>query len=108
MKRYEKMSKEEILNFVKGCLSRSCRECPAQAHFNEPYCSVEYLMDEIQMIPRWKTVKTQEDLNRIFEEFRVNCCLKYPCDCAGCTYDNDTGIPDCFYRNLSELIEVQE
>ena len=73
MKRYEKMSKEEIINFMGQEVT--CRDCKASSFcIGRKVCQVcfkEYLNQEIETKPRWATIKSNEDLDCMYEEWKT-------------------------------------
>lgn len=71
MKRYEKMSKEEIIEVL---LNRECNKCKADKYCDAIYGSCqltmkEWLNEEIEIKPRWATIKSNEEWEDIYVEW---------------------------------------
>ena len=66
MKRYEKMgmSTEEALSAVASSLNSAERVA-------------DYLLAEIEAKPRWETIKSNEDLDSLFNEFVSTTTMPY-------------------------------
>ena len=110
MKRYEQMTKEEIVELVTKCGRRPCAECPAKCSFMENKDELDgithYLTAEIQMIPRWQTIKTQEDIEAIQAAFRKMCDSQ---GCESCKYfEKYVGVGGCVFNYLYELVGAKE
>lgn len=109
MRRYEKMTKEEIIKFF-DCDNKECADCPASKQGTiVSDCAIEYLTEEIEMKPRWQTAKTQEDFDKFISEF-YKVCESNSSEHFGCTKCRLRGstITRCYHAYLSELVEVQE
>ena len=115
MKMYEKlgMSTEDALKWMEECATRNCRECPAYKtqKFGDAAtkCACRYLLSdapEPPKIPRWMTVKTQEDFDRLFDDF-VKACKALD-DCDMCKYKKYIWSADCYRAHLSELVDAPE
>lgn len=120
MKRYERMTKEEIIDFV--CLGNwTCDRCGVKKEYCDRSESGKcneivrnWLNDEvtIKKVPRFILIKTQEDLERAFQEFDYH-CRKIKCtDCKYSNYSNGmattTNWHSCYQRYLAEEVEVEE
>lgn len=119
MKMYEKlgMSTEDALKLVEECATRNCRECPAYKtqKFGDAAtkCASKYLLlkvPEPPKIPRWKTARTQEDFDRLFDGFKKFCNGRL---CDDCKYLDvfaqiGNGQKDCYHTYLSEFVEAPE
>ena len=112
MRRYEKMSNEELYGFLKHIFSGGCLDCPALSL--RPVmetcgtCARRYLEQEIA-VPRWKTVKSQSDMEFVMNEFAdfCKCHSSAPHLCKqDCPYYESE--EDCAHIWLSELVEVIE
>lgn len=113
MKMYEKLSMdtEAALKWVIECAYRSCEVCPSIRNGLTSQCAAHYLLSEAPKppkVPRWKTVKTQEDFDRLFAEF-VNYCT-HTLQCKECRLNRNTdkGMADCYHAYLSELLDAPE
>ena len=67
MKRYETMSKEEILEFVAGCVDTNCQDCPANTAGDmlSAQCVAKYLTEEVPeplMVRRYQNIRCKQDL----------------------------------------------
>lgn len=108
MKRYERMSKEDIMSVYKT--TDHCCGCKLQ---DSSYCKnrttgcceimTDYLNEEIKVVPRWQTIKSDEDCQRIWEE-HSDWCANHKCD--RCVYRSSQG--PCFVNYLIGKIEVEE
>ena len=79
MKRYEKMSKEEIIEFLTNHICGNCKAYEYCKITNE-YCEVvrkNWLNEEIEMKPRWATIQSNEDLDSLFKEFVDTTTMPY-------------------------------
>lgn len=115
MKQYEKMGfdTEAALKWVEGCKTRLCKDCSARDHRpgRPAFCAVSYLLSDAPKppkVPRWKTARTQEDFEKLYQHFKLNYCDKFgPEHCNGCKYQN-CGSLSCLYPYLSELVDAPE
>lgn len=111
MKRYETMSKEDILKFISDASERgNCSGCviaPTCNRIGCTYNAVKYLQQDKNMKPRIATIDSIEGLEKAFEEYRSFCDEMY---CTNCKYkhDGEYNTSDCFKRFLAEEIEVEE
>lgn len=114
MKRYEKMSKEEINNAYCSCATSQCSNCVANKYCNDTLGRLtcveriyDWLQKETKKVPRYEFIKTQEDLDRLRNEF-VSICEKQLC--SGCKYSSSHSVGNvgCFAAWLKEGIEVEE
>ena len=90
MKRYETMSKEEILAFVAGCDKRQCKVCPAENINNmcTGPCAAAYLNEEVPeplMVRRYQNICCKQDLDEAFDVIHAR-CVERPCD--GCAFED--------------------
>lgn len=108
MKRYERMTKEEIIEVFDrsgGC--NACRykgDCTGE--LNSCYKqNVNYLNKEIKVktVSRWQIIKSDEDLKKMREDFR-KICNGGKCD--DCFFVG--GTVDCFVGYLNGKIEVED
>ena len=110
-KRYEIMTKEQMLKFVEECQVRFCNECPAYGGYNGTSyieCCVAYLKAEVSkaevtMKKRWQIIKSDKDLMRMREEFWDFCRGKH---CRECKFGEIKISEDCFVKYLCQEIEV--
>ena len=78
MKRYERLSKEEIIkayNSTLVCceciLNSKCEEDKSSCDYHVP-CNErmrKYLTEELVTIPRWKIIKCDDDLRTLYYEY---------------------------------------
>lgn len=117
MKMYEKlgMSTEAALKWVEDCERKSCVDCPAPGktgYVRSAKCAAAYLLSEVPetpKVPRWKTVKTQEDIDKIFSDFDAMCRKNHFDKCNYFTFClGNYPIPGCFYRYILELVDAPE
>lgn len=74
MKRYEKMTKEELIEFL---VNRQCGKCKADEYcdLRSDYCEAvmqNWLNEEVETKPRWATIKSNEDCDRLSDEYVVD------------------------------------
>lgn len=110
MKRYETMSKEKIVKLLTDCnKSATCKNCPAHGYGIDTTsicCVTRYLNSEVKMVPRWKTAKTQEDMNHLCKEFEKICRNS---ECSSCfAPGSKKALNQCYHAFLSEPVEVKE
>ena len=111
-KRYETMTVKDILELLSMCKYRdNCGGCIAEkytAHESQAGCIAKYLNAEIEMKPRWQTAKTQEDFDKLREDFLAYCpkANNKTLNCDSCKYSGI--LSGCYHAYLSELVEVQE
>lgn len=107
MKRYEKMTKEEIMAISKGFMAcEHCivhDSCDGSRDCTEMY--EEYMAEEIEMIPRVYTFKTAKEAF----EYKKNYFVHYDCckiNCNDCKYScsKNDGVP-CEYNWFFEEVE---
>jgi radical SAM protein with 4Fe4S-binding SPASM domain len=107
MKRYEKMSKEEIIDAF-GYLFGDCDKCQYHKICNgRGYCPEsavikEWLTQEIETVPRIKTLDTKKKFIKAQEEYKTYC---HSIDCSDCRYHKEVSI-ECFTEFLWEEVEV--
>lgn len=110
MKRYERMTKEEIVEFAGNCHTRGCEGCPAldvDGLFGT--CMKKYLEQEIQMVPRYSTIKSDEDMEKVVEGYKSFCDSRNECgNCKIYAKRNDAMTYMCFVEYLKEQIETEE
>jgi len=109
MKRYEKMSKEEIIDAFSYSFG-DCDKCQYHKICNgKGYCSEsakEWLKEEIEIKPRIATINTVEDVNKALKGFYKICNSK---SCDKCSYSGSSmygSIITCFTKYLCEEVEV--
>lgn len=76
MKRYEKMTKEEIMKFISVCAD--CKDCvvPNEECKKHIHCcinKIHYLNEETKLVPRIKKINSVEELEEAYNNFVVNC-----------------------------------
>ena len=102
MKRYERMSKEEIIEYIRSSYTSS--ENPGGITSGKLFA--HYLEQEIQMVPRYTLIKNDEDMDRVTKE------IGKVCDRIGCDECRFVGTPGgilgCFAAYLKEQVEVTE
>lgn len=116
MKMYEKlgMSTEDALKWTEECAKRNCLDCPAYKNAQRPEtivtnCAPSYLLSEVPeppKIPRWQTARTQEDFDKLYNDFVTAC--KALDDCDMCKYKKYIWSADCYHAYLSEMVEAPE
>ena len=109
MRQIDKMSKDGILDFLQRCEHRVCENCPADAFHSDGAactCAAHYLAREIppKLVPRWATIKSDEDIETMFDVFSQT-CVRYE-TCGKCPYYNDA--KDCRKLFFCEEVEVIE
>lgn len=105
MKRYELMSKEEIMLVLNGWRG-GCDHCPMAG--DEYMChnntcledAVEYLNEELDLVPRVALINTKEELLEAIKQCREIC--------NETTCDDCPGIIHCFVSYLAEEVERGE
>lgn len=112
MKRYEKMSKEEIIDIM-GNSFDNCRTCPlldGEGGCGKSWASCgmslrEYLKEEIKTkkVHRYELIKSPEDINKMFDDMSHVCD---ECECSSCPYGHGD-IDICFGNFLKEEIEAE-
>jgi len=88
MKRYENMSKEEILDFIAGCGAKNCQDCPANiaGDMLSAQCVEKYLNEEVPeplMVRRFQNICCKQDL---LESADITFSLCAKTDCLYCEY----------------------
>ena len=102
MKRYERMSKEEIIEYIRSSYTSS--ENPGGITSGKLFA--HYLEQEIQIVPRYMLIKTDEDVDRTANAFARFCDDR---DCDNCKFCKTYGgIVACFTAYLKDLVEVEE
>lgn len=106
MKRYEKLSKEEIIELSKGFID--CKYCPMHDDCNGCQDCIEnyehYMNEEIETIPRAWTFKTAKEAYEAGKEFRKTHCFQKRCiDCRYSASKNNGTI--CELNWLYEEVE---
>lgn len=103
MKRYEKMTKEDIVKMIFECADG------LYGH-NAPVAECirtlgNGLMEEVEMRPRFTLIHTKEDMHDAFKNFETMCGMKKMCE--DCKYNCSLGSSaDCFYAYLLDEVEV--
>lgn len=109
MKRYERMSKEAIMDAYKttdhccGCRLEDSSYCKTRGATGCCEIMTDYLNEEVNVVPRWKTIKSDEDLPRLSKEL-TDWCANH--ECAECIYRSYEH--NCFTSYLLETIEVED
>ncbi len=88
MKRYETMSKEEILEFMAGCEARNCKDCPAypQSDGWGGNCAEAYLTEEVPeplMVRRYQNICCKQDMTEMADMIWARCKEQ---ECSECAY----------------------
>lgn len=115
MKRYETMSKEEILDFVIKCFARDCagdcKDCPANTSngvWRGP-CAVAYLNEEVPeplMVRRYQNICCKQDLMEMRRTVIQRCASM---DCKDCKlYTTPNCTTHLFIDYLCELEPERE
>lgn len=110
MKRYEKISKEELVKIISYLVKRTkydanCDDCPL--HKKGENCKQfgvdcgdaikDYLNEELT--PRIVKINTREELEKAHKEFSNYCNDSY---CAICKYYTEGAATGCFVKYLEE------
>ena len=113
MKRYEKLSGAEIVALMEQCNKAhyDLADCPigkGNLGVCPDDCLLAWLKSDVQLVPRWQTAKTQEDMDRRFDAFGAFCSHRA---CNGCKYNQDYN-PNksmfiCYHAYLSELVDAE-
>ena len=109
MRQIDKMSKDEILDFLQRCEDRACETCPAHEFRSDgttSTCVAHYLEMELpaKRLPRWATIKSDTDMETMLDTFNRK-CVSYP-TCGKCPYYNVE--KDCRALFFCEEVEVFE
>lgn len=109
MRQIDKMSKDEILDFLQRCEHRLCENCPADAFHSDGAactCAAHYLAREIspKLVPRWATIKSDTDIETMLKVLNQT-CERYE-TCGECPYDDDA--KTCRVLFFCEKVEVFE
>lgn len=107
MKRYDLMSKEEIIDFN----SKDCEDCPLRNKCYPGKCKEEkanYLNEEVN-IKRWELIKSTEDIEKLYLEWRHMCehHFGYNFGCSECSLNNNSTISACFAKYLMEEVTTK-
>ena len=115
MKRYEKMSNEDIVNLLLNP-KEQCAKCPVPESecfsLDESECVVNIvrvLKENVEIKPRIATVNTVDELIAMSQEHKANCdehCKHHMC--SDCKYhvNEEEKFSGCFCKYLAEEIEV--
>lgn len=112
MKRYEKMSKEDIMKqydcYINGCsncivnkihgINHECNDCIIEIN--------NTLNEEIEVIPRAWTFNTAEEAQEALQNYKRENCTKTPC--STCKYEdkiNGCGLKGCGLNWFYEKVE---
>lgn len=120
MKRYEKLTKEEIIELVVKVGKVFCDQCPIKGdceRLDRDNCSsklVLYLQEEVITKPRFMTFKSAEEfrkaiqeIEKVIHETNVECHKRG--DCKGCKYGDGDGCKQPTLEDwLCKEIEVEE
>lgn len=60
------------------------------------------LKDDVYMVPRWVTIKTQEDFDRAYLELKLAC---QETECNKCRFVKTSS---CYHSYMKELVEVHK
>lgn len=107
MKRYERMSKEDIISLF-GC---PCEDCPLyKSRCGSKPCETlkkEWLKEEIKTkkVCRFTLLKTAEDVDKALKELSNHCDEQE--GCSSCNLGNGD-IDICLANYLKEEIEVED
>lgn len=109
MKRYERMSKEAIMEAFKT--TNSCSTCMFHNSVTHACTAgkdccdavAAYLNEEIKAVSRWQTIKSDDDLVKMSAEL-TGWCANH--ECAKCVYRSTNH--SCLMSYLLEKIEVEE
>lgn len=113
MKRYEKMSKEEIIELYTRFDCGDCNACPYFEEKGRRTCADDgncseaikiWLNEEIEMIPRAWTFKTVEEAASARNTLKSNHCEKIKCHNCKYLSANSNGY-SCAFQWLYELVE---
>lgn len=109
MKRYEKFSREEIVNLFTTASVGACGTCDIASRCPRlhPSCVLnmaEFLTKDIEFVPRIAKINTVEELAQVRVEHQRFC--NKTDTCLECPYQDDDD--DCFLKYLAEPIEVTE
>ena len=104
MKRFEKMSKEEIMEFITKCNTCDCKNCPGANRGTRMGCLINYLNAKVTLKKRWQTITSNEDVVRLHSEFESFCGNRI--SCVGCPYKGESSDSDCYDSFLCEEVEV--
>lgn len=107
MKRYETMSKEEIIDFVAACgVTRDCGNCPSNSPddmWSGP-CAAAYLQEEVPeplMVRRYQNICCKQDLTDMYDVVLKRCGEQ---QCRTCAYESTTNcLTHWFIDYLGEL-----
>lgn len=108
MKRYEKYTKEEIIEYFAEASGSECEECNWNHYCtdgNAIQCSdavCKWLNEEVKMIPRCHKCKTVEDFEKEYDEFRRMCQKTI---CSKCSYAKDGNSSWCIALYMMEEVE---
>ena len=110
MKRYEKMSKEEIVELVVKVGKVFCDQCPIKGdceRLDRDNCSSKlalYLQEKVITKPRFVTFKSAEELMNAYIEHEKKYCYNMCCD--DCKY-NHADSRSCVLHWFCEEIETE-
>jgi len=88
MKRYETMSKEEIMEFFEHCKIGRCENCAGKETPGvlRMVCACAYLQEEVPeplMVRRYQNICCKQDLTEMLEVIQARCMEE---TCCGCGY----------------------
>lgn len=88
MKRYETMSKEEIMDFYINCQNRDCKDCVKEQRTSHAItkCATDYLNEEVPeplMVRRYQNICCKQDMTEMLEVIRARCVEQ---TCNGCAF----------------------
>lgn len=103
MKRYEKMTKKEIIDFF----ATDCGMCDLSSNcarnMSCEEIKKEWLNEEIKTVPLITTINSVEKLREAAEDHKNHCRIQG--ECKGCDYFSDFS-RNCFARYLEQEVEV--
>lgn len=111
MKRYETMSKEEIMAFFTDCQNRSCNDCVREkrTHYTRTHCAKDYLNEEVPeplMVRRYQNICCKQDLVEALGVVATWCAEH---ECSRCKYDDEEHCKTLlFIDHLGELEPERE
>lgn len=112
MKRYERMTKEDIISaynsvYCDKCLAKNwCNGIKRKFTCRETL--TEWLNHEIEIkkVHRYELIKSPEDVSKAYSEFDAFCYGGKRCESCKFVYFNNR--TRCFVQYLNEEIEVEE
>lgn len=104
MKRYEKMTKKEIIDFF----ATDCGMCDFSStcarNMSCEEIKKEWLNEEIKTAPLITTIDSVEKLREVEKDYRKHCRSRH--ECIGCDYYYTGFGTNCFARYLEQEVEA--